>query len=153
MKPDENQLLISRELLERLFRVTWNAKIHAHNSLTQAGYDISPEQMMVMGFLWRKEGISQNEICKFTGKSKSNMTRTLDNLVRKNWVYREIDHNDRRSFRIFLTDEGKGLKDKIFPIVEKFLALAFKDFSKEDFLKFQQMLDKVLCNLYSEDHF
>lgn len=126
--------------------------MHVHHTMQKAGYDIRPEQMMVLGLLWRRDGISQKEICEFTGKSKSNITRTLDKLAKREWVYRQTDPEDRRSFKIFLTDEGKNLKEELFPIMDEILNIAFSDFNREEFIKFHDLLDKITKNLTQLEH-
>ncbi|WP_234497217.1 MarR family winged helix-turn-helix transcriptional regulator [Vibrio maritimus] len=63
--------------------------------------------------LWEKEGVTQREIAQMSKVESSTTTRTLDKLETLGLVERKPDPESRRSFRIYLTDEGKALKDKV----------------------------------------
>jgi MarR family 2-MHQ and catechol resistance regulon transcriptional repressor len=61
-------------------------------------------------------------------KSGGNITMVIDNLVKRGWVTREKDPNDRRAVIISLTTEGEEHIKKYFPlhlkkIVEEFSVL------------------------------
>lgn len=49
-----------------------------------APLNITPEQNLILLLLWGKDGRSQNEIAKSLVKDKTNITRMLDNLEKKN---------------------------------------------------------------------
>ncbi|MGD8110846.1 MarR family winged helix-turn-helix transcriptional regulator [Vibrio sp. TRT 21S02] len=66
--------------------------------------------------LWEEEGVTQKDIAIKSKVESSTTTRTLDKLEKLGLVIRQDDPNSRRSFRIFLTDEGKQLKDVLLPI-------------------------------------
>lgn len=63
--------------------------------------------------LWEKEGVTQREIAQMSKVESSTTTRTLDKLETLGLVERKPDPESRRSFRIYLTDEGKALKDRV----------------------------------------
>ncbi|WP_394150174.1 MarR family winged helix-turn-helix transcriptional regulator [Vibrio maritimus] len=63
--------------------------------------------------LWEKEGVTQREIAQMSKVESSTTTRTLDKLETLGLVERKPNPESRRSFRIYLTDEGKALKDKV----------------------------------------
>lgn len=79
--------------------------------------DISFELLDVMGFLWRRDGINQQELADMAIKDKSSMTYLIDNLVRRKLVTRAEDEHDRRSKLIYLTREGRQLQKKLEPPV------------------------------------
>ncbi|MCG9663154.1 MarR family transcriptional regulator [Vibrio mediterranei] len=63
--------------------------------------------------LWEKEGVTQREIAEMSKVESSTTTRTLDKLEALELVERRADPESRRSFRIFLTDKGKALKEEV----------------------------------------
>ncbi|MCF4173784.1 MarR family winged helix-turn-helix transcriptional regulator [Vibrio sp. McD22-P3] len=63
--------------------------------------------------LWEKEGVTQREIAQMSKVESSTTTRTLDKLEALELVERRVDPESRRSFRIFLTDKGKALKEEV----------------------------------------
>ncbi|NOH78255.1 MarR family transcriptional regulator [Vibrio sp. RE86] len=66
--------------------------------------------------LWEEEGVTQREIAKKSKVENSTTTRTLDKLEKLGLVERQADPESRRSFRIYLTDEGRALESKLIPI-------------------------------------
>ncbi|PKH08127.1 MarR family winged helix-turn-helix transcriptional regulator [Moritella sp. Urea-trap-13] len=66
--------------------------------------------------LWEEEGVTQREIALKSKVESSTTTRTLDKLVALALVERRDDPNSRRSFRIYLTDAGRSLKEQLLPI-------------------------------------
>jgi len=63
--------------------------------------------------LWEEEGVTQREIAIKSKVESSTTTRTIDKLEKLNLVERRDDPNSRRSFRIYLTDEGRALQDTL----------------------------------------
>lgn len=88
---------------------------HIQVKLKEHGISLTFEMLEVMGCLWRKDGVNQQEIADYTLRDKSSMTYLLDNLTRRGLVTRVEDENDRRNKLIYLTGEGKKLKDKLYP--------------------------------------
>ncbi len=66
--------------------------------------------------LWEEEGVTQREIAQKSKVENSTTTRTLDKLENLGLVERQADPNSRRSFRIYLTDEGRALREQLIPI-------------------------------------
>ena len=75
-----------------------------------AGLNITIEQWSVLYHLWKKEGISQQEICNATFRDKPSITRLVDNLEKLNLVKRVASQNDRRINLIYLTKDAQKLK-------------------------------------------
>ncbi|MCC2520782.1 MarR family winged helix-turn-helix transcriptional regulator [Vibrio coralliilyticus] len=66
--------------------------------------------------LWEEEGVTQRDIAQKSKVENSTTTRTLDKLENLGLVERQPDPNSRRAFRIYLTDEGRALKETLLPI-------------------------------------
>jgi DNA-binding MarR family transcriptional regulator len=90
---------------------------HVQEKLKVLQIDISFELLEVLSLLWRKDGVNQQELADTAVKDKSSMTYLIDNLVKRNLVTRKEDESDRRNKRIFLTDQGKQLYQRLYPPV------------------------------------
>jgi len=66
--------------------------------------------------LWEKEGVTQREIAQRSKVENSTTTRTIDKLENLGLVERHPDPTSRRSFHIYLTDQGRSLKEELIPI-------------------------------------
>ena len=60
-------------------------------------------------FLSKNPGATQDEISKRLVINKSNVTRSIQFLEEKGYVYREIDATDKRINHIYLSDDGVKL--------------------------------------------
>jgi DNA-binding MarR family transcriptional regulator len=110
------------------------------------GYDVTPEQWALLNLLWEKEGLSQVELADQTFKDKPNVTRMLDVLERKQLLFRQRDEADRRAFKVYLTEEGRSLKDKLVPLAIEILKRGQKNLTNEDLTYLREKLNTIYNN-------
>jgi DNA-binding MarR family transcriptional regulator len=108
------------------------------------------EMLQVMGCLWKKDGINQQEITNITVKDKASMTYLIDNLTKRNLVKRQEDVIDRRNKLIFLTEQGKILKNKIQPFIDEMYQVSGKNIEIALLKDCMEILDTVEANLKLE---
>jgi DNA-binding MarR family transcriptional regulator len=130
-----------------IYRTATKLKAELSRALHAAGFSVTPEQWAVLNRLWENEGESQTILAERTSKDRHNMTRILDLLEKNGLVRREPDPEDRRSRRIFLTDEGKTLKKELIPIVKKHLLRAFAGLGTEDVEQLMRIHEHIVANL------
>ncbi len=83
-----------------------------HKNFKQSGLDISPEQWTALFFLWQKDGVSQTDLCNFSYKDKTSVTRLINDLVAMGLVERIPSKMDKRVNFIYLTMKGRALEAK-----------------------------------------
>ena len=86
-----------------------------------SGHDITPEQFGVLARLRGEQGLNQAQLGERMLKDRHNMTRILNLLEGHGYVERLPDSSDRRIFRIFLTEKGKGVQKELMPIFTRHL--------------------------------
>jgi DNA-binding MarR family transcriptional regulator len=59
------------------------------------------------------ENMNNTQISERMNLSPSRLTRIIDGLVKKGYMQREIDQNDRRNMCVFLSKRGKTLTNKL----------------------------------------
>ena len=72
-------------------------------------------QWGVLMFLWAQDGRSQGKLARLVAIEDATMVRTVDRMERDGLVRRERDAQDRRRVNLFLTEEGRGLRDPLVP--------------------------------------
>ncbi len=82
--------------------------------LQQAG--VSPSQFGVLEALFHLGPLCQRDLGAKLLKSTGNITLVIDNLEKRGLVRRERDQNDRRYITVHLTDDGRELIARLFPI-------------------------------------
>ncbi len=113
----------------------------------QKGQDITPQQWSVLAALWEQEGLFQAEIAEISNKDNPNVTRILDVMERNKLIFRLPSKEDRRKFKIFLTEEGKDLKKKLTAITAELDKKAYKEISAKDMEIFRGVLNRIFLNL------
>ena len=111
------------------------------------GIDISPEQLTVLSLLWKKDRVTQQELCNITFKDKPNMTRLIDSLEEKGLAKRMTDENDKRNNLILLTPEGKAIEEKAFLVANATMREALINVSPEELAIGQDLLEKIFYNM------
>lgn len=112
-----------------------------------APFHLAPEQNLIMMLLWEKDGLNQNEIAEKLKKDKTNIARMVYNLEQKGFIRRVTGEHDRRSLKVFLTNEGKNLGNQVIPISEDFNRLVSKGITNEELSELRRILTKLCSNV------
>ena len=108
---------------------------------------ITPEQFSVLSYLWQQDGLQQTELATCTDRNRANVTRIIDILEREGIVERRDDENDRRVFRIYLTDKGKSLREQTAKCAEQSIVDSLQGLTKEEIDTCVKVLLKVKNNV------
>lgn len=116
------------------------------------GYDLTPEQFLVLDTLWDDGVLSQQELADILKKDKNSVTKLIDALERKRLVERIPDKIDRRLNLIHITELAKSMKDNITDIALDCTNQIIKDIPEEDLNVFVSVLNKMAENMSSYDN-
>ncbi|MCA5006853.1 MarR family winged helix-turn-helix transcriptional regulator [Sphingobacterium bovistauri] len=109
--------------------------------------NITSEQWTILYHLWLEEGLTQQELANLTFRDKPSITRLINNLEKLSLVIRVNDKHDRRSNLIYLTKEGRKLKDEGMKQSAITINEAVAGLGLEELRVAQQVLDKVFQNI------
>lgn len=113
-------------------------------------FNLAPEQNLVMMLLWEKDGLTQNQLAEKLGKDKTNLARMASSLEKKGFIKRTSCQDDRRSLKVYLTETGKKLGERVLPIAEEFNEIVRQDISQEEIAELERLLAKVNANVQRE---
>ncbi len=130
-----------------MINTSWQLKEALRKAFVAKGYDITADQFAVLMPLWEEEGITQIELCQRTCKNKSNLTRILDSMEKRNLITRVVGKQDRRSFQVFLTEEGKCMREPLSAIALQLQSQLFHGISEEESRLIADILDRINENL------
>ncbi len=108
--------------------------------------DVSPLEGHVLSYLRSYAPCPISELGRVFGLKGSTLTSMLDRLEDREVIGREINPDDRRSFVIKLTREGRRLADRIQKIVEQLEQLLGRVVGANDVKGFKAVMaaiDKV----------
>jgi DNA-binding MarR family transcriptional regulator len=128
-------------------RTALRLKRELAHAFTGHGYTVTPEQWAILNRLWEQEGLSQVELAELTFKDKPNVTRMLEVLEKQQLVFRQPDENDRRAYKVFLTQKGRDLKDKLIPLAEEVLERGLATLTRSDIEHLRKGLETIYQNL------
>ena len=124
----------------------------AHWNRSRKGFqelDLSDGQPKALYILRCMDGCVQKELAKACDIKPSSMTVMLEGLEKKGFVRREETKvsGGKRAFRVFLTDKGREMADKVFWLMETIEEEAFEKISEEEKLQLFSLLQRVRENL------
>lgn len=108
---------------------------------------LTSEQWSIMYHLWKEEGLTQQELADHTYRDKPSVTRLINNLEKLGLVIRVNDKQDRRSNLIYLTKEGRKMREKGMEQAHKTLREALEGVEGEHLTIAHQILGRVYQNL------
>ncbi|MEX2443729.1 MAG: MarR family transcriptional regulator [Alkalispirochaeta sp.] len=114
------------------------------------GYDITPYQWVVLYRLWDRDGQSQSELADGSLRDRPTVTRILDVMERKGLVTRHKDDRDRRSYRVYLTDYGESLKNRLPSVAADYLDAFTEGIDPADIQVAKNVLRKIRENASQE---
>tara|TARA_B100001250_G_scaffold83586_2_gene68977 strand:- start:3783 stop:4190 length:408 start_codon:yes stop_codon:yes gene_type:complete len=113
------------------------------------GLDISLDQWLVLGPVWKNEGISQKNISEYSGKDKTSVTKIIDTLEKKNLVVRVADQLDHRVKRVVLSNKGRELFLNVMPVMSQTRDELRNGISDKEIESLKIVLNKIYKNLNS----
>ena len=125
-----NQMLIQKRLLERV---------------KASGLTLG--QPKVLDYLKDHDGASQKEIAAGCLIEAGSLTSILNRMEEKNLIKRKTLNGNRRSYHIFLTDQGKESIKIISDEFKKIEEQAFDGIAEADREAFMKMFTQIYNNL------
>lgn len=117
-------------------------------SFQEAGYgDLTPEQWGLLVRLRRQEGVNQNQLAEKTFKDRHNIARILFLLEKHGYVERRPAEDDKRAYRLFLTDAGRAVLEAMAPIVENHFSIMFKGLDASELQALNSLVERIMSNL------
>lgn len=110
-------------------------------------YGLTLEQLNLLKNMSREEGMSQRTLGELVNKTPANITRILDRLEAKSLIIRHISPEDRRTFHVFLTEEGLTVLHQAIGILESFSTKLTAGIGQEEQRATRATLDKIARNL------
>lgn len=93
------------------------------------------------------EGPLIRELAVYTVVEQSTLSRALDQLQAEGLIRREVDGNDSRAVRVFITDAGRGVFEDLWPHMVEAQARMFRGIPDAERAAFVATLQKMLANI------
>lgn len=110
-------------------------------------YEITPEQFTILATLIEHDGLYQRQIGAITLKDRPNITRLTRILEGMGLITKQQDSNKRKVYKIFITDKGRQMYEKVLPTVIDLWGASIDGISTEEINACLQTLHKIKSNL------
>ncbi len=117
------------------------------DELNKNTINMTPEQYLVMDILWDEGTLSQQAIADIIQKDKNSVTKFIDSLERKGFVFRAVDKEDRRINNIVLSKDGIMLKDTTTEVAINMMNQVVKNIDDNELAVFVKVLQQMKHNI------
>jgi len=111
------------------------------------GYNLTPEQFLLMDALWDNGIQSQQTLADTMFKDKNSIVKLIDGLEKRGYVKRVTDKNDRRQNLIKLTNHGVLLKEDVTRLAVDAVNTIVKGIDIENINVFIKVLEAMTFNI------
>jgi DNA-binding MarR family transcriptional regulator len=125
-------------------------RLDMHRRFKEVGIDITPEQWVLLSALYERDGMSQAELAGNSYKDAPTVSRIIDLLDRKKLIQRVRIKEDRRSYQVTITPEGKATVEKALPAVLNARKKGWSGLTAEDHKVFLRIMDQIFQNFGEE---
>ncbi len=113
--------------------------------------DITPDQWVILYFLWQKDGLSVGELAAKAKKDFANVTRIVSKLEVLGYVARTQSEKDSRVSHIYLQPKADQIKDKVQQCMVESTDIAMKGISQAEQERLLTILDRIECNILENE--
>lgn len=110
-------------------------------------YGLTPFHWLVLNCLWEQDGLPTCVLGDRLRQVGGTLTGVIDRMEERGLVRRERDQQDRRIWRIWLTESGQQLEEVLPAHALKLREQLMKGFSEAEQQQFSDWLDRILSNL------
>ena len=114
-------------------------------------HSVSIGHRLFLRALWEKDGQTQRELAANVGVMEPTAYSALRALKKLGYITRMKKEGDRKQVYIYLTEEGKELKDVLMPLAEDVSRKALSGVPAEDVEATQRTLAAIIKNLQKDE--
>ena len=113
----------------------------------KGGFQLSPEQFLVLDTLWDEGVLTQQQIADITMRDKNSIVKLIDGLESRKLVRRVSNPKDRRQNLIKVTDESLKIKEKVNELALESVSGIIGEIPEEEMRAFVKTLAKMQKNI------
>ena len=144
-------MLLSKEVAVELNLTGCKLKQFIAAKLRQENVPLTPEQFLLIDLLWNQGSMSQQQLADQMHKDKNSVTKLVDAIERKGFVYRQQNASDRRSNTLVLTEKALEQRDHAKQKGISILDEMLEGISEAELKSFLSTLNKLNVNMTIEN--
>jgi len=104
-------------------------------------YDLTPPQFALLAFLWKQDGLTQVELSEKGQIDRTTIGGLIDRLEKVCLVERRPHPQDRRAYKIHLTQRGKEMEAPLTDCANRSIARFTKELNEAEVCELRRMLN------------
>jgi DNA-binding MarR family transcriptional regulator len=121
----------------------------SHISRQLSAYNIGSGQYIFLIALYKRDGISQEELSDHLKIEKATTAKAINRLEKEGYIKREINPSDKRAYKIFLTQKAFDLKPIIFRLTKEWSDFLMSDFTEDERKIIFNLLERMANNAFA----
>lgn len=105
--------------------------------------DLTVIEFYILRELYEQDGQMASHLAKGVGRPATSFTPILDQIEHKGLIERRMHPSDRRSVQIYLTKQGKALRDRVQSIAESVDKKLSEHITDKDWQSYQQVVANI----------
>jgi DNA-binding MarR family transcriptional regulator len=126
------------------------SQIYINKELAQ--HDIGSSQYLVLLALNENDCVHQETLSKNLYLDKATITRSVTKLMKRGYVKREVDPEDRRAYILHITNKGRKLVPEIRKVLDQTSTIFLSGFSTQEKAAVLELLKRMHQNITEIDN-
>lgn len=141
-----NLLLPSETIFHVIESTIKEYRKFAQQNISEQLQDMTIDQGLALLFLNEHPDLTQKEIAELVFKDNASMTRMINTMVQKKHLKRSMNPEDRRRYKIEITNKGKEVLKTLPPIIHHNRNSSLKGITKNELNQLEIILSKIRTN-------
>jgi DNA-binding MarR family transcriptional regulator len=125
-------------------------KRHVLKLISDNNLPVTPEQWVIMFYLWHENGLSVGEIASRSRKDFANVTRIVEKLIKMGYVTKVKSKKDGRIFHVFTQAKANEIKNDVQNCWKQASDIALQEISMPEQQQLVEILAKIENNILKE---
>ena len=140
------RMYLGKKIKTNIYNTGVVSRALSSQTFSEKGFDITPEQYLILELLIDNDEMYQRQIAEITHKDRANVARIIKILKDKGLIEKIPQARGRKIYKIVVTEKGKKVKDEIYPTIIELRKILYANISKEDLLTTFNTIQKIYEN-------
>ncbi|BFP40312.1 hypothetical protein FGF1_11570 [Flavobacteriaceae bacterium GF1] len=118
----------------------------AQKNIRKVESNITIDQALLLILLQNRPNLTQVEMAEILFKDYASITRMIEIMVKNDYLTRNENQEDRRRKELIISEKGKEILQKLFPIIEANRNTALRGLSDPEIAQLDSILKKIIKN-------
>ena len=141
-----HRMYLGKKIKTNIYNTGVVSRALSSQTFSEKGFDITPEQYLILELLIDNDEMYQRQIAEITHKDRANVARIIKILKDKGLIEKIPQARGRKIYKIVGTEKGKKVKDEIYPTIIELRKILYANISKEDLITTFNTIQKIYEN-------